>query len=66
MVYNHVLKKCSEVVLHECRFDKRLRGQDDGSTLLTYTGLRGGLEHLQIETRIIGERFESVMDQCVI
>ena len=33
---------------------------------LTYTGLRGGLEHLKIETRLIDERFESVMGECVI
>jgi hypothetical protein len=30
-------------------------------THLTYTGLRGGLEHLKIETRFTDERFESVM-----
>jgi hypothetical protein len=35
---------------------------------LTYTGLCGGLplEHLQIETRIIGGRFESVKSECLI
>jgi hypothetical protein len=26
--------------------------------------LRGGLEHLKIETRLIGERFEIVMGEC--
>jgi hypothetical protein len=39
---------------------------DEGSTRLTYTGLFGGLEHLKIETRLIDERFPSVMDECVI
>ncbi len=32
---------------------------------LVYTGLSGGLEHLKIETRLIDERFESVMVECV-
>jgi len=37
-----------------------------GSTRLACTGLRGGLEHLKIETRLIDERFVSVMGECVI
>jgi hypothetical protein len=32
----------------------------------TYTGLGGELEHLKIETRLIDERFASVMGECVI
>jgi hypothetical protein len=42
---------------------------DEGSTHLTYTGLREGLEHLKIETsgtRLRGERFESKKGECVI
>jgi hypothetical protein len=38
----------------------------EGSTRLAYTGLHGGLEHLKIETRLIDERFASVMGECVI
>jgi hypothetical protein len=38
----------------------------EGSTRLTYTGLCGGLEHLKIGTRLINERFTSVMGECVI
>jgi hypothetical protein len=38
----------------------------EGSRLLTYTGLYGGLEHLKIEARLIDERFASVMGECVI
>ena len=34
------------------------------STLLVYTGLSGGLEHLKIETRLIDERYTSVMGEC--
>ena len=36
------------------------------STDLTYTGLFGELEHLKIETRLINEKFASVMGECVI
>ena len=32
---------------------------------LAYTGLYGGLEHLKVETRLINERFTSVMGECV-
>ena len=33
---------------------------------LTYTGSRGELEHLKVETRLIGEIFECDMGECVI
>ena len=49
-----------------CRCDERLKAKDERSTHLTYTVLRGGLEHLKIETRLIKERFPSVMGECVI
>jgi hypothetical protein len=53
--------------MHEYRCDERLKAtKAEGSTHLTYTGLRGGLEHLKIETRLIDERFASVMGECVI
>ena len=45
------------------RCDTRLKTKTEGSTRLTYTGLRGGLEHLKIETRLIDERFASVMGE---
>ncbi len=46
--------------------DERLKDKAKGSTRLAYTGLRGGLEHLKIERRLIDERFASVMGECVI
>jgi hypothetical protein len=52
--------------LYECRCDERLRAKAEGSTRLTYTGLRGGLEHLKIETRLRDERFESVKGECLM
>ena len=36
------------------------------SLTLPYTGLRGGLEHLKIEKRLRGERFENVKGEYVI
>ncbi len=36
------------------------KGKTEGSTLLEYTGLYVGLEHLKIETRLRDERFESM------
>jgi hypothetical protein len=47
--------------MHEYQCDKRLKSKAEGSTRLSYTGLCGGLEHLKIETRLIDERFPSVM-----
>ena len=52
--------------MSEYRCDERLKDKSEGSTRLTYTGLVGGLEHLKIETRLIDERFTSVMGECVV
>ena len=46
--------------IYESRCNERLKPKTQGSTRLTYTGLYGGLEHLKIETRLRGERFEGV------
>ncbi len=45
--------------------NERLKDKVEG-TRLTYSGLLGGLEHLKIETRLRGERFESVKGECVV
>jgi hypothetical protein len=52
--------------IYKCRCDGRLKSKEEGSTRLTYTGLRGGLEHLKmkIETRLIIGKFVSVMGEC--
>ena len=52
--------------INECRCDERLKAKSKGSTRLAYTGLHGGLEHLEIETRVIDERFASVVGECLI
>jgi hypothetical protein len=51
--------------MYEYRCDERLKAKPEGSKRLAYTGLHGGLEHLTIETRLIDERFPSVMGGCV-
>jgi len=45
--------------------DERLKANAQGSSRLAYTGLRGGLEHLKIETRLRGERFQNHGEGCV-
>ncbi len=52
--------------IYECRCDERQKAKAERSTRLAYTGLRGGLEHLKMETRVIDARFERVMGECVI
>ena len=52
--------------IYECRCDERLKTKDEESTRLTYTELLGELEHLKIKTRLIEEKFASVMVECVL
>jgi hypothetical protein len=50
--------------IYECRCDERLKPKGEESTCLGYTGLLGELEHLKIETRLIDDKFASVMGEC--
>ena len=52
--------------ISECRFDERLKTKAEESTRLSDTGLLGDLEHLKIKTRLIDEKFASVMGEYVI
>jgi hypothetical protein len=52
--------------IYECRCDERLKTKDEESTRLSHTGLIRELEHLKIKTRLIDEKFVSVMGECVI
>jgi hypothetical protein len=62
VVYYETIKRdLNRRLIYECRCDERLKAKTEGYTRLTYTGLHGGLEHLKIETRLIDERFVSVM-----
>ncbi len=53
-------------LIYECRCDERLKDKYEGSTRLGYTGFRGGVEHLKIETRLIDDRLTRVMGECEI
>ncbi len=64
--YETIKRELNRRLIYECRCDERLQAKEEGFTRLAYTGLRGGLEHLKIETRLIDERFASVMGECVI
>ena len=64
--YEEIKRELKRILIHVCRCNERLKAKDEGSTLLGYTGLRGGLEHLKIETRFRDERVESVKGECVI
>jgi hypothetical protein len=50
----------------QSKSDERLEPKDDESTCLAYTGWFEELEHLKIETRLIDEKFTSVMGEFVI
>ena len=64
--YEAIKRELYRRLIYECRCDERLKDKAEGFTRLAYTGLRGGLEHLKIETRLIDERFASLMGECVI
>jgi hypothetical protein len=51
--------------ISENRYEERLKTKPEESTCLTYTVLLGELEHLKIKTRLLGEKFASVMGERV-
>ena len=61
-----IKRELKRIHIRGCRFNERLKVKTDGSKLLVYTGFRGDLEHLTMETRLLSESFESVMGECVI
>ncbi len=61
--YESIKRELKTRPIYECRCDERLKTRVEESTHLTYTGLFGELEHLQIETRLIDEMFASVMGE---
>ena len=48
-------RELKRIHINGCRWNERIKSKPDGSKSLAYTGLRGDLEHLTIETRLIGE-----------
>jgi hypothetical protein len=63
--YESIKREVKTRPIYECRCDERLKPKAEESTRLAYTGLLGELEHLKIETRLIDEKFASVMGECV-
>ena len=64
--YESIKRELKRRPIYECRCDARLKTKAKEFTRLSYTGFLGGLEHLKIETRLIDEKFASVMGECVI
>jgi hypothetical protein len=62
LCYESTKRELKTRPINECRCDERLKSQAEESTRLTYTGLIGG----KIKTRLIDEKFASVMGECVI
>ena len=55
--YEQQVKQLKRIHIRGDRCNERLKAKTDGSKSLSYTGLRGDLEHLTIETRLISESF---------
>ncbi len=64
--YETIKRELNRRPIYEYRCDERLKAKAEGSTRVTYTGLNEGLGPLKIETRLMNERFASVMGECVI
>jgi hypothetical protein len=47
--YEEINRERKRILIYECQCNERLKTKTEGSTRLTYTGLRGGLEHTKIE-----------------
>ncbi len=62
--YKSIKRDLKRRPINECRYDERRKTKPEGSTRFEYTGFLGGLEHLKTETRLIDERFASVMGEC--
>ncbi len=64
--YETINEELNKRLIYERRCNERLKAKVEGSTYVTYNGLREGQEHLKIETEFINERFVGVMVECVI
>ena len=65
MYYESIKRELKAGPIYECRCDESLKTKGEESTLLTYTGWIGELEHLKTKTRLIDEMFASVMGEYV-
>ena len=65
LYYESIKRELKTRPISECRCDERLRTKAEESTHLSDTGLLRELEHLKIKTRLIDEKFASVMGECM-
>ena len=66
VVYYESIKRELQIrPIYECRCDERLQTKAKEFTLLAYTGLLGGLEHLKIETRLKDEKIVNTLGEYV-
>jgi hypothetical protein len=63
--YESIKRELKKRCIYECRCDERLQTKTKEFTRLTHTGLVVELEHLEIETRLIDEKFEKAMGEYV-
>ncbi len=63
--YDTIKEELNRRLIYECRCDERLKDKAERSIRLAYTVLCGAQEHLKIKTRLIDEKFASVMGECV-
>ena len=63
--YESIKREVKTRPIYECRCDERLKTKAEESTRLVSTGLLVELEHLTIETKLIDEKFASVMGEYV-
>jgi hypothetical protein len=61
--YESIKRELQKRPISKCRCDERLKTKSEESTRLTYTGLLGELENLKTKTRLIDEKFASVMSE---
>jgi hypothetical protein len=65
LYYESIKRELKTRPTNEFRCDERLKIKDEESALLVYTGLIGELEHLNVKTRLIDEKFPCVMGEYV-
>jgi hypothetical protein len=61
--YESIKRELKIKPIYECWCDERLKTKAEESTCLGYTGLFGELEDLKIKTRLLDEKFASVMGE---
>jgi hypothetical protein len=64
--YESTKRELKRRLEYERRYDEKLKSKTEESIRVAYNGLVVDLEHLKIKTRLIDEKFASLMGECVI